>query len=326
MRSLMHSHGRVRHPFSSRALACGLAACVGLVAFAPRLAHAQDADPVPCALGSHPGIPDADAATAGRLVCADIARESPPPGARYQVELGKLGSTVILSVTREGDRPGTVAASRELRLQSLEEVSVAAPRVAAALVHDTPLTETETTENLVGEETREPKSKPGTVHAALGLIGLLPPLGQGLSPAAGVSLDVHYEARRIELGAGLRGGGSASSSTDPSMGYFQATLGGRYFFVDTDVAPYVGGGLQWMFLSLNVPSESFSANNGGLGGYVDGGVEILRTHHTHLAVGGRLDLPFFALNNSQGGVSGNGQTVTSRTYYAPLSLEVRLTF
>ena len=41
-------------------------------------------------------------------------------------------------------------------------------------------------------------------------------------------------------------------------------------------------------------------HNSGLGAYVDAGAEILRTHHTHLALGLRLDLPFYALNNNNG--------------------------
>jgi hypothetical protein len=332
-------------------------AALSLALFSSSVAFAQDADPAPaaapesapsaspapeaapaqrlsCGLGSHAGIDEADATTASRLVCNEVARAGAPAGAHYRVDIGKLGATVILSVAREGDTPGSTADSRELRLQGIEEVSVAAPRLGQAIVRGAPVAETETTENLVGEETRKPKTKPGSVHAALGLIGMLPPLDQGLAPAAGLSFDVHYEANRVELGAGLRGGGN-SSSTDPSMAFFQASIGGRYYLADTDFAPYVGGGLQWMFLNLNVPSENFSGNNGGLGAYADAGVEILRTHHTHLAFGARLDLPFFEIDNSNSeyngptyGYSGSSApvTTTTKTYYAPLSLEVRLTF
>ena len=289
-----------------------------------------------CLLGGHAGIDDADAQTAGHLVCDEIARAGGPSGVHYRVDIGKLGTTIILSVARE-DTPGTISDTRELRLQSIEEVSVAAPRLAGAIVHGEPIAETVTTENVVGEETRVPKTRPGSIHFALGLEGLLPPLDQGVAPAAGVLLDWHYEARRLELGVGLRGGGSSGSNNSPSLGYFMIDVGGRYFFSDADIAPYVGGGLEWMYLNLSVPNESFSGNNGGLGVFADGGIEILRTHHTHLAFGARLDLPFFSIqnNNSSGdstgysGINGAVATnapVTTSSYFAPLSLEMRLTF
>ncbi len=291
---------------------------------------------VSCVLGGHAGIDDADAQTTGRLVCDEIARTSPPPGAHYRVDIGKLGSSIILSVAREGDRPGTTADSRELRLQSIEEVSVAAPRLAVAIVHGEPITETLNTENVVGEETRVPKTKPGSIHFALGLVGLLPPLDQGAAPAAGILMDWHYEARRLEMGFDLRGGGGSAGNNAPSLGYFMADVGGRYFFSDADFSPYVGGGLEWMYLNLSVPSENFSGNNGGLGAFADAGVEILRTHHAHLAFGARLDLPFFSLDNSNGSGNTGGyygatsgpvaSTFTRSTYYAPISLEMRLTF
>jgi hypothetical protein len=288
--------------------------------------------PVSCTLGGHAGIEDADAETTGRLVCDEIARTSPPPGAHYRVDIGKLGSSFILSVTREGDRPGTTADSRELRLQSIEEVSVAAPRLAVAIVHGDPIAETLNTENVVGEETRVPKTKPGSIHFGLGLTGLLPPLDQGAAPAAGVLMDWHYEARRLEMGVGLRGGGgSAGGTNSPSLGYFMVDVGGRYYFNDSDFSPYAGGGLEWMYLNLSVPNENFSGDNGGLGAFADAGVEILRTHHAHLAFGARVDFPFFSLQNSNSSTvyAANGPvttTVTNTTYYAPISLEMRLTF
>jgi hypothetical protein len=144
-------------------------------------------------------------------------------------------------------------------------------------------------------------------------------------------MDVHYEANRLEMGVGLRGGGSASSNNGPSMGYFMVDVGGRYYFSDADISPYAGGGLQWMYLSLTVPGENFSGNNGGLGAFADGGVEIMRTHHAHLALGARVDFPFFSLQNSNGsGYTGFAMSgpisTTTNTYYAPVSLEMRLTF
>ncbi len=287
----------------------------------------------PCRLAEHAGFDEADARTAAMLVCASIAHAGPSPNARYRVSLGKLGTVLILAVAEEGTTIGSTVDSREMRLQGIEEVDVAAPRIAASIVHGVPLVETEKVDNLVGGDTRMPKSRPGKVHFALGLVGMAPPLDQGISPAPGLMLDVHYETpnQRIELGGAFRGGGGSASNQSPSIGFAIFSVGGRYYTNDSDFSPYIGGGLSWGYLNLSLPGQGISGDNSGLGAYVDAGVEILRTHHTHLSVGARLDVPFFALNNNSGetynpATGSYAASTPSSYFYAPLSLEVRLTF
>jgi hypothetical protein len=208
---------------------------------------------------------------------------------------------------------------------------VAAPRIARAIVLDIPTESTQKVDNLVGEETRAPKSKPGTTHFALGLIGLLPPLDQGLTPAPGADLDVHYETgdEKWELGGSMRFGADGSSGGTSSMGFFMLGMGGKYFTSDTDVSPYVGGGLAWTYLHLSAPGLGFQGDGNGLAAYGEVGVEVMRTHHAHIAFGARLDVPFFSLtDNGFSGISSNGSYtyVTTKYYYAPASFEVRVTF
>jgi len=333
------------------AVAVLAAAVLASPVFFPTLALAQEPDDLPppaaeptqpavtvsippCRLAEHAGFEEPDARTTALLVCASIAHAGASPNARYRVSLGKLGTIIILSVAEEGATIGSTVDSREMRLQGIEEVDVAAPRIAAAIVHGVPLVETEKVDNLVGGDTRMPKSRPGTVHFALGLVGMAPPLDQGMSPAPGLMLDVHYETpnQRFELGGSFRGGAGQASNESPSVGFAIFSVGGRYYTSDTDFSPYVGGGLSWGYLNLTLPGENnISGSNSGLGAYADAGVEILRTHHTHLAVGARLDLPFFALNTGGGenynaGTGGYVMASQSTYFYAPLSLEVRLTF
>jgi hypothetical protein len=58
----------------------------------------------------------------------------------------------------------------------------------------------------------------------------------------------------------------------------------------------------------------------------------MRTHHAHLAMGVRVDMPFFALNSNvesegNGFATGSAPTPQQQTlYYVPVSLEARLTF
>jgi hypothetical protein len=289
-----------------------------------------------CRLDAHEGIDDADARTAALLVCSEIARLNPPADAHYHVTLGKLGTIIILSVTREGDTPAVTADVRELRLHGIEEASVAAPRLADSIVHGTPIAETEKFDNLVGQETRPaPKKGGGSVHFSLGVVGELPPLDQGIGPAPGLDLHVHYETKSWELGGGMRFGNGQASSTAPDVGFFMAELSGRYFFNETDVTPFVGGGIGWEYLNLQIPGIGFIGNNWGLGAFAEAGVEFLRTYHTHLSIGFRLDLPFFSINSGADescalaplGTTSNGTCPRAMTYYyAPASLELRLTF
>jgi len=134
--------------------------------------------------------------------------------------------------------------------------------------------------------------------------------------------------QQLEVGGGLRFGGAGGNPGNPpeSNGFAIFSLGGRYFTSDADTSPYLGGGLTWSYLSLWLPGEGFSGNGSGLGGYIDAGVQILRTHKTHLAFGARLDLPCFNLTNSNSYLgAGTPAPAPTNVYYAPLSFELRIT-
>jgi hypothetical protein len=286
----------------------------------------------PCRLAEHSGIEEPDARTAAQLVCASIARAGASPAVHYRVSLGKLGSVVILSVVQEGSTVGSAVDSREMRLQTIEEVDLAAPRIADAIVHGVPLVETEKVDNLTAAETRQPRSKAGRVHFGLGLLGMAPPLEQGANPSPGMVLDTHYETgnQRLELSGTFRFAAASGSDATPQANAAVFSLGARYFTSETDVSPYFGGGLSWGYYELKLPSQQLDASASGLGAYVDAGFEVLRTHHAHLAVGVRADLPFFALNNQNSYQYTSSGTYTyvapSSYYYPPVSLEMRLTF
>jgi hypothetical protein len=300
-------------------------------------AASAPADPRPaCRLGEHDGIDEASASTATQIVCDSIQHAGPSPGEHFRVSLGTLGRIVVLTVTKEGETSGSALDSRQLRLQNVEEIPVAAPRVAEALVRGTPIDETQKVDNLVGEETRVPRSKGGHVKFAMGLMGVTPPLDKGLTPSPGMILDLHYETAngRLELGGDMRfGGGPNDNGTMAAVnGFFELSMGGRYYTSDTDFSPYVGGGFAWSYFNLTLPDGAYSNDHSGLGAYVGTGFEVMRTHSAHLALGARLDLPFYAFQAPQYGQAGcyYGSTCTSggvaSFYYAPVSLEMRLTF
>jgi hypothetical protein len=296
----------------------------------------------PCRLGEHSGIADADAATGAHLVCSALAKAGAPADARYRVGVGKLGSVVILSVALEGETVGSTADTREMRLASVEEVAGAAPRIATAMVHGTVVEDIDAA--APGSATPPapplPPSTSAKVHFALGLVGQFPPLDRSATPAAGADLELHAELSTFEIVTSLRFGGDDSSGS-VGIVFVEFSMGGRYFTSEANVSPFVGGGLAWSYLEMddNVHND-FDGSHTGLGAYGEIGVEVGRVHHTHLAFGARLDLPFYSLHNNTSEFATSPEPVSGPSfgapppapliigtlYYAPLSFEIRVTF
>ncbi len=277
-----------------------------------------------CVLGAHAGIPDADASTAAQVVCDEIFKLGPTGASHYRIGLGKLGNVLILSVTVES-APGTIQDHKQLQLSGIEEVPVAAPRIAESVVHGTPLAQTQKVDNIVGDEARKPRKKNGSTHFAIGLIGVMPPLSAAGAPAPGIDLEFSYESAPFAIGAGLR---AASGQDDAKVKYIALTVGGRYFLGDTDIAPFIGGGLAW--LSLSAHTDGATHDGSGLGAYTEIGVQALRTHRTHLTLAVRADLPFYSLKASNSSYNYATASYTSSAspslYYVPLTLSLGITF
>ena len=296
----------------------------------------------PCRLAEHGGIDDGDAATVAQLVCSALGRAGAPPDARYRVAVGKLGSVIILSVALEGDTFGSTADTREMRLATIEDVAGAAPRIATAIVHGTVIEDIEAPPPGAAPPPAPPLTpspSPAKVHFALGLLGTFPPLDRSGTPAAGADLELHAELNTFEIVTDIRFGGDDSSGS-VGITFVEFSMGGRYFTSDANLSPFIGGGFAWSYLQMtdNVHND-FDGSHTGLGAYGEIGLEVGRAHHTHLAFGARLDLPFYSLQNNfsdiptpapttlpDGTLSQAPQLVIGKLYYAPLSLEVRVTF
>jgi hypothetical protein len=298
----------------------------------------------PCRLAEHSGVDDGDAGTVAQLVCTAISKAGPPADARYRVGIGKLGSVYILSVALEGDTFGSTAETREMRLAAIEDTASAAPRIATAIVHGTVIEDTEATAP-APPVPQVPKasaaSSSAKVHFAMGMIGQFPPLDRSATPAPGADLELHAEWTSLELVTSVRFGGDSS---DRSVGitFVEFSMGGRYFTSEADISPLLGAGFAWSYLAMtdNVHHD-FDGNHTGLGAYGELGLEIGRQHHTHLAFAARLDLPFYSMIDDINAVapqpqfiptggpttgSANPPLVIGTLYYAPLSLEIRVTF
>ncbi len=287
------------------------AAAPSIAIAAPPVPVAPPPAPSGCSLGDHGGIGEADAATATRIVCSELANAGARADEPYRVDLSRLGESVILSVSLG-------SSSRTLRLAKIEEVPVAAPRLAEALVHGKSLASTEKVDNLVGDETRTYQKRAGEFRFGLGVLGTQ----IASAPAAidpGLVLQLLYEMPHFAVGVDMRGSGSATNGPSDNA-YFALGPTARYFFMDGDVTPYLGGGIAFSTLSVK-PRGMMGARATGISPFVEFGVEALRLHRARVSLGIRIDLPLQSLkDDGQSWYSGDVAPASAAGYYAPISL------
>jgi hypothetical protein len=278
----------------------GLAAGVlaALLVAGGRADAAQEA--FACGAGELRGVAAADAQTAVGLVCAELRRESDGHG-RFEVSLGTLGRLVILSVERLDQ-----ARSVTVRLEGIEELQVAAPRVARALVRGEAFPTTQRVDNLLEDEARPALVKRGSVKFGAGVADVETP-GFG-ARGAGFSLGLQYATPRFALPLDLRFGFDDAQYGEPQVDLFSISVGGRGFLSKGDVSPFLGAGLGMIWLHA---SEGFSPYSGETGTsyfdadtlrvapYVEAGVEALRLHRGRVALFVRADLPLGSLESPE---------------------------
>lgn len=194
------------------------------------------------------------------------------------------------------DATGRTVAQRQVVLQSIQEVPVAAPRLAESMLRGVPLEGTQRVNNLLEQETREQKRKWGATYWGIGVGGSMLPGGtSAVLPT--LDLAVYHETERVAIGGDFRASASDSSGLDGDGGSFESlSVGGRYFTSEADVTPYIGGGLSWSFLESD--DGDWHGDSNGFSFYAEGGVEALRTYQTRLVVGIRATLPVYQVKQN----------------------------
>jgi hypothetical protein len=290
-----------------------------LLAAAPARAEGPPDGVLSCATGPHSGTFDGEAETVTEMVCTEL-RHAGARGA-HVVTVSKLGSATFLSVT---DKTGD---SRRLQIAGLEEVPVAAPRLATSMTHKTTTAATQEVDNIVAEEQRALKTQKGEGLAGAGL-ATMHIAGAAMLPA--INLRAAYETTNFSAVGDLRYGW-ATEANDASA--FTLGIGGRYFFGKRDIAPFAGGGMSYSSQSFGPRSSGYdnawSGSNSGVGAYTELGVEALRTHRSRLAIDFRADIPFYAVSQSRSfyGSSGLETSTQHKTIYSvPLSLALAYSY
>jgi hypothetical protein len=251
-----------------------------------------------CVIGTHAGIPDADALTAAGMVCEEVRAQGQPvaapvteaTGPRYVVSMQKLGESVVLRLT-ELDASDRIVAGRTLSLEKIEDVPVAAPRIARAVVDKLPIEETRQMDNLVGAEARvQPKMDGETLWG----IGVMTGVVTGVetsAPLVGGDIGAAYEMADWGINANMRFGFSSSSNSGDSgdeAALFALSVGGRYFFHPAAGTLFAGAGLGFDALAAG----DFEAVQPAV--YGELGYELFRLTESRLAIALRADVPLGA--------------------------------
>jgi hypothetical protein len=274
-----------------------------------------------CVVGEHAGIDRDDARTSADVLCHALAAHGAHPGV-YDIRIGKLGGKLLLVVTERATND-----ERRVFIQGVEEVPVASERLVAGLVEHKSLEQTESVDNVVSSESRTPKQKTVQPGVILGLTGQSA-VGGPTTASGGIEIDMQFRLKSLALLGQGRAGGIGSS--DNKLGYASLGVGVRYFLTDSDVAPFIGGGLMFAYFQAN-EGNSPAFDGSGFGAYGELGLAFMRSSHVGGVVNLRADVPMFSLVQSAGdtydyATSSYNQTATSSMYLVPLSLNVGLSF
>ncbi|HVH44715.1 MAG TPA: hypothetical protein VM925_20320 [Labilithrix sp.] len=266
-----------------------------------------------CSLGDHPGVDDAEARTGADVVCHELAKQG-ATNTQHEIRFGKLGGRTLVTVA---SRNGNAYDERRTLLTGMDELPVAAPRLAGSLSDGRSLEDTRTVDNVLASEARAPKVQRGQMGFDGGLFGMTG-IGADAGAAGGVHMGLLYRAGSFGLSGHGRAGGIGSG--DNKLGTASLDIGARYYFSTGEVAPFVGGGLGLAYFDLscrrsNAMAPPCGGDGSGFAGYGLVGMEFFRAHHAALSASLRADAPFFAL--------GSG---SDSKYVVPLSLNVGFVF
>lgn len=330
----------------------------GATLFATTEAHADDANPPhtdaphdahpSCALGRWINVSPQDAEAIADIVCTQV-RQSANPSVPARVHVVRIGSKHVVTLETL-TQAGPV--SKEIVLQSLDEITIAAPRLVEATETQKTTAETVTMTNVVsGDETRPVKKKPSFMHAEMGMLGAgSPSIGAG----AGMNIALGGGSERWSFIGDLRVAGAAFNSiastaltiftlgsVDMSKGgkitYVSLTGGARHHLSADDIAPFVGMGLGFNHVGTGPAVDgdgSYSYGNtyitqgsstyveknanAGLAFYGELGLDILRTRNVGGTISLRADAPTFTVETVEVTSANGVQDRNRKSTYAPI--------
>lgn len=198
----------------------------------------------------------------------------------------------MVRLSQEDAAGKPVAPAQQLRLQTLGDIEKAAPRLAEAMTGGRALAQSQEMETVTHAEAKKMEKKDGDFLYGVGVYGMAV-LGFETYGSFGFQGAVAYETPEFGAHGALRMGG-AGGGGDDSGASFELTVGGRYFFSQTDTAFFAGVGLAG--LGIFGDNDQASYEGAGLGAYGEFGLEFLRLYESRLAIEARVTAPFFELD------------------------------
>ena len=262
-------------------------------------------------MGENIGVDIADATVASRVVCGELMSRArgKSGGATYRINFGKLGERILLQVN-EHDTNGRISDERHVQLLAIENVSAISGRIAESIVSKKPMSELETTENVLPEDEMVRRQKQGRMHFEAGLVGASLVGSDDASMNPGIHLGLNYEIKRMFLSTAIRGSGD-----DANRGYTELSLGGGSFFSDNEFSPYAAGGVAVLFLRDQSSRSVNRSPTTGFAPYVELGAGLFRTSKVAARAGLRVDIPMFSAASD-----------TGKNYVMPVAFTVALSF
>ena len=264
------------------------------------------------------GIDDVDAQSAAMLIAAEFRKlgflinhpvfEAPKQGNGYRINFRRLGGKILVHLSQENPL-GTVIVEKQLWIDNIEEIIQAAPRLVDALVNNKPIASTVDMETVTGQEASELKKMTGESLWNIGIFGATIP-GADVIGEPGWEFGWSYETPKYAVGTEFRFSSSDNNEGDDFM-FASWSIGGRYFFNNKNISPYVGGGFSifggsyttitakreknWFDDKYYYYDDHYTEDDSGLGAYVVGGISMLRLTKSRLKLELRVDRPFFSL-------------------------------
>ncbi len=253
----------------------------------------------------------------GDMPCRDVpcaTKAAQDVGAQVVVfgSLNGLGRKIVLTITTVDAVTGEVSGSQKLAIDRLEDLDIAATRIAEAITNGTSTDETAELGTVTAHEVKPDRRREG--ERGLGLrVGGITPLGSGYGGASsGVVMDFSYwfetQNFAIEPRIGFR-----FAANEDSGDYFEFPMdvGAYYILGKGDFAPFIGGGggLRWITESrqetvevgnvIKTTNTRVNEDSGyGFGVFARGGLLLLRTYTMRLALTVDYNISFLTLNGN----------------------------
>lgn len=223
------------------------------------------------------------------ITVSDPVHEVSVSGNVYRVMLRRSGEKILFRLSKE-DSVGTLLVEREMLLTDIEKIAEAAPRLVYALVHRKPI-------------------PPSPVLGVLRNASVFTTPGRGV----GIGLSVNRLSYAVDVGSQIAWTETGffhdpNHEINDSLNFRSVLIGGRYFFSNQNVSPYVGGGIAAIFAKHTITvrtrlngldalfsQDEHSETGFGIGVYGVLGIEFRRGSQYRLKLELRIDSPFFKL-------------------------------